>query len=178
MGVSDLPFFDFWSFTPLKWALNTNPTFFLGHPVYIYKVKEILKEIVFSCRREQKIFWVSRAVWRGLRKTMRRWHCGGEMKGEERGELLNFGDQDIAGWKLNFVTNVEIIEGEIKEGSQHQPGQLDWSGTTEQVRGQIYLFTTSVKTFPDQTLRCLSLSLLLPSQFSSILSWLNNLDDN
>ena len=48
------------------------------------------------------------------------------MKGEERGELLNSRDQDIAGWKLNFVTNVEIIEGEIKEGSQHQAGQLDW----------------------------------------------------
>ena len=45
-----------------------------------------------------KIFGLSRAVWGGLRKTMRRWHCGGEMKGEERGELLNSGDQDIAGW--------------------------------------------------------------------------------
>ena len=51
------------------------------------------------------------------------------MKGEERGELLNSGDQDIAGWKLNFVTNVEIIEGEIKEGSQHQDSWL--VGTTE-----------------------------------------------
>ena len=47
------------------------------------------------------------------------------MKGEERGELLNSGDQDIAGWKLNFVTNLEIIEGEIKEGSKHQAGQLE-----------------------------------------------------
>ena len=47
------------------------------------------------------------------------------MKGEERGELLNSGDQDIAGWKLNFVTNLEIIEGERKEGSKHQAGQLE-----------------------------------------------------
>ena len=69
---------------------------------------------------------LSRGEWGGLRKTMRRWHCGGEMKGEERGELLNSGDQDIAGWKLNFVTNLKIIEGEIKEGSKHQAGQLEW----------------------------------------------------
>ena len=100
-------------------------------------------------------------------------------RGEER-EQLNSRDQDIAVWKLNFVTNLEIIEGEIKEGSQHQPGQLDWTETTEQVRGQIYLFTTSVKTFPDQTLRCPPIMflgwetetspILLPSQFSFILS--------
>ena len=49
------------------------------------------------------------------------------MKGEERGELLNSGDQDIAGcWlEIKFCQNLEIIEGEIKEGSQHQAGQLE-----------------------------------------------------
>ena len=47
----------------------------------------------------------------------------------EGGEELNWRDQDIAVClKLNFVTNVEIIEGEIKEGREQQDS---WAETTE-----------------------------------------------
>ena len=42
---------------------------------------------------------------------------------------MNWRDQDIAVClKLNFVTNVEIIEGEIKEGREQQDS---WAETTE-----------------------------------------------
>ena len=44
MGVFDLPFFDFRSFNPLKWALNTNPTFF-GDTLYIYFKMYISRDI-------------------------------------------------------------------------------------------------------------------------------------
>ena len=103
------------------------------------------------------------------------------MTGGEEREQLNSRDQDIAVWKLNFVTNVEIIEGEIKEGSQHQDSWL--VGTTERdCRLTDFICLQQALKLSQISLSSAGKLLFARLKFSLqtvvVLSGLRNLDDN